>query len=387
VGRDRRSDVNPEARERRNGSGGSGARMGGGDRSGSQGSGASRGSRGSHGSGGSGARMGCGDRSGSYGRRPPQGQGMQGLGYGNGGGGYRGGRGGGGRGGNGRDGRMRAPEWGDREMQMMPRMYPGDNMGRGMDRDRGDRGMDRGMDYGYGPPMQMGGMPYQEGDRHFGGGGFNGHGQGGPGMDRGDMGMDRGMDRGMEMGNGRGANKGPSGFGMSPVLSFKAFAHNQREDLSGDLQSLYSRYRLDYCHEFSGAFFRASVGLEWFQDRYNPVHLHAVDAATAQRAVAVSAAFRETVLAAPVQAVAGMCLDPLSSPEKHAQDKQDKRRRHPRSQSGEASAGAEEAEGADGAGGVEGAEAEAGADVEAGAEAATPADAESAVVETIETGV
>ena len=90
---------------------------------------------------------------------------------------------------------------------------------------------------------------------------------------------------------------------------------NQSEDHPPEVfQLMYDQYHLNYLQEFSDRFFRESMMEEWFQDRYNPVRIHALEEAAADRAISESAAMRDSLLTHPAASVKAMCLDPPPAP-------------------------------------------------------------------------
>jgi hypothetical protein len=58
-------------------------------------------------------------------------------------------------------------------------------------------------------------------------------------------------------------------FDITPLMTFKSFMQVQSDDLPPEVfQKRYEEYNLNYLVDFSDAFFKASVGEEWFQDRW-----------------------------------------------------------------------------------------------------------------------
>lgn len=96
-------------------------------------------------------------------------------------------------------------------------------------------------------------------------------------------------------------------------MSFKSFMQTQRDDLPPEtFQRMYEQYHLHYLDDFSQTFFRASVGEEWFQDRYDPLRLQDLETEAASWAARESAAFKALLLENPAKAVEGLNLDPSS---------------------------------------------------------------------------
>jgi hypothetical protein len=60
-------------------------------------------------------------------------------------------------------------------------------------------------------------------------------------------------------------------FKITPMGSFKTFIELQQDDLPPEkFQQQYDAYTAKYLEAFSDAFFKASVGEEWFRERYDP---------------------------------------------------------------------------------------------------------------------
>ena len=156
----------------------------------------------------------------------------------------------------------------------------------------------------------------------------------GPGPRNGDWSGDR---RGGEAAaaGGAGAGRGASGdvqplppapkvkSAIAPLMSFKSFMQNQQEDLAPEaFQQRYDEYHLHYLADFSDAFFRRSLQEEWFQERYSPAKITALEQDTCAWAAAESGVIRDSLLARPAEVVAAMCLDP--TPRRHRGDRVDR---------------------------------------------------------------
>lgn len=76
-------------------------------------------------------------------------------------------------------------------------------------------------------------------------------------------------------------------------MSYKTFIANQPDDHPPEMyQKMYEQYNFDYIGYFSDSFFKASMGEEWFQDRYNPVNIINIEQESAAWAVEESARFK-----------------------------------------------------------------------------------------------
>jgi len=101
---------------------------------------------------------------------------------------------------------------------------------------------------------------------------------------------------------------------MPPLMSFKTFAQSQREDVTQDsLQRLYDQYCWSYLQDFSKAFFSASMAEEWFQERYNPLHIHRLERDATEWGVAEAARIKQSVLSHPHATVGAMSLEPQTT--------------------------------------------------------------------------
>lgn len=97
-----------------------------------------------------------------------------------------------------------------------------------------------------------------------------------------------------------------------PIMSFKSFMQNQHDNLPPEaFQKMYDQYNIDYLSYFSDAFFKASMGEEWFQDRYNPINIVAIEKESAAWAVAESAKFKQELLSHTTEAIQACSLDPV----------------------------------------------------------------------------
>jgi hypothetical protein len=73
---------------------------------------------------------------------------------------------------------------------------------------------------------------------------------------------------------------------VQPIMSFKSFIASQPEDLPPEVfQRQYEQYNIEYLQYFSESFFKASMGEEWFQDRYNPVNILTIEKESNQWAI------------------------------------------------------------------------------------------------------
>jgi len=85
----------------------------------------------------------------------------------------------------------------------------------------------------------------------------------------------------------------------------------QNEDLSPEaFQRMYEQYNLRYIQDFSTAHFKSNLFEEWFQDRYNPARIVAVEDEMMPWAAKESLFIKTSLLDHPNEVITAMCLDP-----------------------------------------------------------------------------
>lgn len=101
------------------------------------------------------------------------------------------------------------------------------------------------------------------------------------------------------------------------LLSYKSFVLQQHEDQPPEaFNSMYATYNLEYLQYFSEWFFKKSLIEEWFQDRYNPVHIQAIEKETETWAADESARFKDLLLNQTEEFIRACSLDPGSGKKK-----------------------------------------------------------------------
>lgn len=98
---------------------------------------------------------------------------------------------------------------------------------------------------------------------------------------------------------------------LYPLMSFKSFMQTQNDDLSPEaFQRMYEQYNLRYIQDFTTACFKSNLLEEWFQDRYNPAKIVAVEDEMLPWAAKESLFIKTSLLEHPNEVIAAMCLDP-----------------------------------------------------------------------------
>ena len=98
---------------------------------------------------------------------------------------------------------------------------------------------------------------------------------------------------------------------LYPLMSFKSFMQTQNDDLSPEaFQRMYEQYNLRYIQDFTTACFKTNLLEEWFQDRYNPARIVAVEDEISSWAAKESLCMKTSLLEHPNEVIAAMCLDP-----------------------------------------------------------------------------
>lgn len=94
-------------------------------------------------------------------------------------------------------------------------------------------------------------------------------------------------------------------------MSFKSFIQTQPEDHPPEIfQQMYEQYNIDYLGYFSESFFKASMGEEWFQDRYNPINIMNIEKESATWALDESRRFKQKLVDNPVSFIQACSLEP-----------------------------------------------------------------------------
>jgi hypothetical protein len=94
-------------------------------------------------------------------------------------------------------------------------------------------------------------------------------------------------------------------------MSFKNFVQTQPEDLSiEEFQRLYEKYNMEYLVYFSDSFFKQSKAEEWFQDRYNPIHIVNTEKDAAENSRSEAERFKNSLLSSAEDFVAACSLEP-----------------------------------------------------------------------------
>jgi hypothetical protein len=94
-------------------------------------------------------------------------------------------------------------------------------------------------------------------------------------------------------------------------MSFKNFVQTQSEDLSiEEFQRLYEKYIMEYLVYFSDSFFKQSKAEEWFQDRYNPIHIVNMEKDAAENSRSEAERFKNSLLASAEEFLAACSLEP-----------------------------------------------------------------------------
>ncbi len=98
---------------------------------------------------------------------------------------------------------------------------------------------------------------------------------------------------------------------IQPLMSFKSFIQTQPEDHPPEIfQQMYEQYNIDYLGYFSESFFKASMGEEWFQDRYNPINIMNIEKESTAWAIDESRRFKQNLVDNPVSFIQACSLEP-----------------------------------------------------------------------------